>query len=268
MNIRRLGWAGIELESAGHTAVIDPIDDLGQLAEIVGDPKTDLPRARAGASLALVTHLHRDHTDPRALARVLRPDDGVLLRPAPATGEFLEVAALVPAEKGLEKAGIRDTRAVEPWQTTTVGPFTATAVPAVDGFGDPQVSWIIEADGVTVFHGGDTTFHGSWWLIAMRHGPIDVAFLPVNGAVCDFPHRQPASPLPAAMTPEQAGVAAGLLQARVAVPMHYEAIDAPPVYAPRADAPEVFVRAATTPVRVVEVGAEVELDRVSEPAAR
>jgi L-ascorbate metabolism protein UlaG (beta-lactamase superfamily) len=256
MKIRRLGWAGVELESAGHTAVIDAVDDFGQLTEITGESRTPLPPAREGASLTLVTHLHRDHTDPGAIVRVLDPDGGVLLRPAVATGEFLEVAAMIPAEKALEAAGLRDVRVVDPWQTTTVGPFTATAVPAVDGFGDPQVSWIVEADGVTVFHGGDTTFHGSWWLIAMRHGPVDVAFLPCNGPVCDFPHRQPASPLPAAMTPEQAAVAAHLLQARTAVPMHYDAIDAPPVYAPVDDAPARFAAAATTPVHVLDVGEE------------
>ena len=263
MNIRRLGWAGIELESAGHTAVIDAIDDLGQLAQIVGEPRTPLLAAREGASLALVTHLHRDHTDAAAIARALDPAAGVLLRPAPATGEFLEIAAMVPAENELAGADLADVRVVEPWQTTTVGPFTATAVPAVDGFGDPQVSWIVEADGVTIFHGGDTTFHGSWWLTAMRHGPVDVAFLPCNGAVCDFPHRQPASPIPAAMTPEQAGVAASLLQAKLTVPIHYDAIDAPPVYAPVADAARAFERAATTPVRVVEAGGEVRAAPVS-----
>src|SRR5215203_3920753 len=92
MKIRRLGWAGIELESAGQTAVIDLLEDLGPLAQFVGDPRTELPPARGGAALALVTHLHADHADPRALERVLAPD-GVIARPGPHRGEFLEVAA-------------------------------------------------------------------------------------------------------------------------------------------------------------------------------
>jgi L-ascorbate metabolism protein UlaG (beta-lactamase superfamily) len=267
MNIRRLGWAGVELESAGHTAVIDLLEDLGPMQGFVGEAKTPLPPAREGATLALVTHLHGDHTDPTAIARALDPDGGVLLRPAPAAGEFLETAALAGAEKGLEEANLPEVRVVEPWQTVTVGPFTATAVPAVDGFGDPQVSWIVEAGGVTVFHGGDTTFHGSWWLIAMRHGPVDVAFLPCNGPVCDFPHRQPPSPLPAALTPEQAAAAAHLLQARLTVPIHYGTIEAPPVYAPVDDATGAFERAATTPVRVVEPGEQVDLEPAVSRAA-
>jgi L-ascorbate metabolism protein UlaG (beta-lactamase superfamily) len=254
MKIRRLGWAGIEIESAsGHTAVIDLIEDLGSLKQFVGDPHEPLPSARTGAALALVTHLHRDHADPEAIARVL-DSDGVVLGPAAASGEFLEVAALQEAEEALSGR-----RVVEPWETVTAGPFTATAVPAVDGFGDPQVSWLLEADGVRIFHGGDTLFHGHWWKIAMRHGPIDAAFLPCNAPVCDFAHRQPPSPLAAVMDPVQAATAARLLQARLAVPIHYGAVDHPPVYDALDDAATAFERAATTPVQVVEPGQEVAL---------
>src|SRR3712207_6792722 len=116
MNICRLGWAGIELESAGHTAVIDPLETMGALAQFTGETRTPLPAPRTGASLALVTHLHRDHTDAAAIARALSPEDGVLLRPAPAAGEILDIGALVPAEQELEQAALSDVRVVEPWQ--------------------------------------------------------------------------------------------------------------------------------------------------------
>ena len=45
----------------------------------------------------------------------------------------------------------------------------------------------------------DTTFHGYWWRMARRHGPFDVVFAPINGAVVNFPHLQPPSPLAATM---------------------------------------------------------------------
>ncbi|QLP92958.1 MULTISPECIES: hypothetical protein [Streptomyces] len=48
-------------------------------------------------------------------------------------------------------------------------------------------------------------------------------FLPANGAVVDAPHLQPPSPLSAAPVPRQAAAAAETLDARRAVPMHYEA---------------------------------------------
>src|SRR5256885_673325 len=81
------------------------------------------------------------------------------------------------------------------------GPFTVTAVPAVDGSGDPQVSWLIEVDGKRVLHLGDTMWHGWWWRISERYGPPDILLAPINGARLNLPHRQPASPLGAALDP-------------------------------------------------------------------
>src|SRR5436305_2908740 len=122
MRIRRLGWAGIELEADGQTALIDPLQDVTPLADFVGEPRDALPAPTPGASVALVTHLHSDHCDPPAIAAALAPD-GVLLRPAPSTAEdFLEDAALIAAEKGLAAADV-PTRSVEPWETLAVGPF-------------------------------------------------------------------------------------------------------------------------------------------------
>jgi L-ascorbate metabolism protein UlaG (beta-lactamase superfamily) len=102
-------------------------------------------------------------------------------------------------------------------------------VPAIDGFGDPQVGWVVEADGARILHGGDTLFHSSWWHIAGRLGPIDAAALPVNGAVVNAPHLQPASTLPACMGPREAVQAATILRAEVLLPIHYGA-DVPGIY--------------------------------------
>ncbi len=231
MKIRRLGWAGIEIEHGGASAVIDLTEDLSNMEQFVGPPHRPLPPPQtAGAvSLALVTHLHGDHTDPVALGRALAPD-GLLGRPPKAEGEFLETAALAWAEQGLAELD-RESMEVEAWQTIEKGPFTATAVPAVDGFGDPQVSWVLEAGGKRIIHAGDTLFHGSWWLIQMRFGPFDAAFLPVNGPIVSLPHRQPPSTVEAAMNPEQAVLAATILKAERIVPIHYDTIDGPPTYA-------------------------------------
>ena len=71
-----------------------------------------------------------------------------------------------------------------------------------------------------------------------------MVFAPVNGAVVDFPHQQPPSPLPAAMEPEQAVLAGELLGADTVVPMHYGGFGMEPHYRPIADARERFERAA------------------------
>lgn len=244
MRIRRLGWAGLELEAGESRAVIDLFEEASSMAAFVGEPRGPLPAPSGEVSLALVTHLHADHTDPPALARALAPD-GVVLRPPPARGDGLETIALASAEQGLVELGIA-TRVVEPWETVEVGPFTATAIPGADGFGDPQVSWVVSAEGRTIVHCGDTTFHGWWWLAKMRQGPFDAASLPVNGPVVDLPHRQPHSTLPAAMDPTQAAEAAALLEAAEAIPIHYDTLNNPPIYA-QVDRPaESFLDAAAT----------------------
>ena len=242
MIIRKLGWAGIEVEADGQRLAIDAIVGFGDLEQFVGPPLTPLPAPSGRVDVALVTHLHRDHADPDALRGV-----PLVLRPAIDEGPFLEVAATTAQE------AIGGT-VVAPWETIVAGAFTITAVPAVDGFGDPQVSWVVEADGHRILHCGDTIFHGSWWRIRMRCGPLDAAFLPVNGAVCEFPHRAPASPYAADLDPEQAAAAAEILDVPVAVPIHYDTIHHPPVYAQVDDPAGRFAVAAGDRAKVMAIG--------------
>jgi L-ascorbate metabolism protein UlaG (beta-lactamase superfamily) len=238
MDVRWLGWAGVEIEAQGATLVVDPLADAAAVFAPLGDEArgTELPRVvepDGHAVAGLVSHLHRDHADAGALARALA-GDGAVYEPIAASGAELENLGLAQAEAELRRAGLKR-RAVSEWETVEVGPFLLTALPAVDGTGDPQVSWLVEADGVRVLHLGDTIFHAYWWRIAQRHGPFDVVFAPINGAVVDFPHRQPPSPLAAVMDPEQAALAGELLGAATIVPMHYGGFDIDPWYRPVAD---------------------------------
>jgi L-ascorbate metabolism protein UlaG (beta-lactamase superfamily) len=248
MKLRWLGWAGVEIEAEGATLVIDPLRDAAATFAALGDRAGDvelpeLADASGGAVAGLVSHLHRDHTDAAALGQALSPEAAVH-EPTGFGGDELENAALAQAIAELEGAGL-ERRAIETWDRVEAGPFTFTALPAVDGLGDPQVSWLIEADGRRVLHLGDTIFHGYWWRMARRHGPIDVVLAPINGAVVDFPHLQPPSPLAAAMEPEQAGIAGEALGARTVVPIHYGGLAIDPYYRPIADAAERF-RAASS----------------------
>jgi len=245
MHIRWLGWAGVELEQDGVTVVIDPLADPAGTFAALGDAARDveLPaveRAEPRRAVAgLVSHLHRDHTDAGALAEALA-DGAAVHHPASVEEGNL---ALAQAEYELGAAEL-PRNAIAAWESFEVGPFTCTPLPAVDGLGDPQVSWLVEAGGTRVLHLGDTVFHGAWWQMARRAGPFDVVFAPINGAVVDFPHQQPPSPLPAAMEPEQAALAGELLGAATVVPMHYGGFAIEPHYQPVADALERFERAA------------------------
>jgi L-ascorbate metabolism protein UlaG (beta-lactamase superfamily) len=266
MRLRWLGWAGAELEADGATVVIDPLDDAGAvfapLVEQVGS--LTLPRVAppaAGTAVAgLVTHLHRDHADAAALAAALAPGAPVLEPPA-GGGDSFENLGLAQADHELAAAGV-DRRRVAPWESVTAGPFTLTALPASDGTGDPQVAWLVEAGGVRVLHLGDTMFHGYWWRMARRHGPFDVVLVPVNGAVVRFPHRRPASPLPVALDPSQAAIAAELLGARLAIPIHAEGYEIDGVYQPVSDAAERFAAEAAereVATRILELGEAIEV---------
>ena len=261
MRLTWLGWAGVELEAdGGATVVVDPLDDaravFAPLQEAAGTPVPLVVAAATDNAVAgLVTHLHRDHADAAALAAALAPGAPVL-EPPSAGGDALENLALTQADHELKATGLRR-RQVAPWESQTAGPFGLTALPAADGIGDPQVAWLIEADGVRVLHLGDTTFHGYWWRMAHRHGPFDVVLVPVNGAVLGFPHRQPASPFPGALDPIHGAIAADILGARLAIPIHAEGYEIDGIYEPVEDAAERFADAAAerdVPVKILEVG--------------
>jgi L-ascorbate metabolism protein UlaG (beta-lactamase superfamily) len=140
----------------------------------------------------------------------------------------------------------------------SIGPFTISALPAADGTGDPQVSWLIEAGGKRVLHLGDTMFHGWWWRITERYGGPSVVLAPINGARVSFPHRRPASPLAAVMDPEQAALAAELLQADQLVPIHYDGYALPGLYEPVPDALE-RLKSTSNRVVVLKLGESVEI---------
>ncbi len=250
MRCRWLGWAGVEVQSGEARLLIDPLINPGALYAAAPDladqaelPELVDPTLGAPAVAALVTHLHRDHADAEALTGALAPHAPVHIPQAyPDAGARVE-AGVAQARQELDAAGLRVAQTAT-WQRFDVGPFTVTALPAVDGTGEPQVAWAIEADGARVLHCGDTVFHGWWWRMARFAGPFDAVFVPINGAVVNFPWRQPPSPLPAVMTAEEAVVAASLLGAGTAVPMHYGGFDLEPFYRSAPDALPRFLAAA------------------------
>lgn len=224
MKIRWLGWAGVELEARGESLVIDLLGTPEGVLEgtsLAAPMPTVVPPATEGDVLAgLCTHLHRDHTDAGALATALRPG-GKVLHPASFGGDDQENLWTLKGDAELDRHRLPRVE-MGYWQTTRIGPFTIAAVPAVDTLGDPQVSWAVEADGKRVIHLGDSMFHGYWWRAARRHGPFDAVLTPINGPTVCFPHCQPPSPFPSTLDDRQAAVAARLLGAKVAIPIHYD----------------------------------------------
>ncbi|HEY4613457.1 MAG TPA: hypothetical protein VII11_10775 [Bacteroidota bacterium] len=79
--------------------------------------------------------------------------------------------------------------------------FVAIPVPAVDGFGHPQVSWIVQGGDKKIIHCGDTLWHGYWRDIAIAYGPFDIAFMPINGARLNQGEVRDTG-MPAVLTPQ------------------------------------------------------------------
>lgn len=218
--VTRLTWSGVKMVKADTTVLIDVVgQDLwhgnapGGLVPVTAETKR---------KYALVTHIHNDHFDVETLKIVLGENGYVICDPS--------LASYI-ASRGLKVI------AAPAWQPVRRGGFLFIAVPAEDGFGDVQVSWVVQVDKKRFFHGGDTMFHGQLDNIGSQFGPFDVAFLPINGVVVK---GEPASEVPVVMTPFQAINAAVLLRSKRMVPIHY-GNDAPPFYDEYDDAQKVLL---------------------------
>ena len=204
LRAQRLAWAGIRLQLGKDALFLDPLIAPEVWGAALKDPLVPGRDDVEGARYVLITHRHPDHFDKEA-ARSALGDKGTVVCPA-------DAAAAVAA------AGFR-VRPVALYEPALLAEFTATPVPASDGNGDTQVSWIVSGGGRRIIHCGDTMWHAQWWQIGRQHGPFDAAFLPINGAL--FGWRKPESGVPAVLTPEQAVAAAAILGARRLVPIHY-----------------------------------------------
>jgi L-ascorbate metabolism protein UlaG (beta-lactamase superfamily) len=207
LRAQRLAWAGVRLQLESGTLFIDPLIDKNVWGPALKDALIPVGDG-VGDRFVLITHRHPDHCDPLAIRQALG-DSGTLVY-ATANG--------VPNVPGVKM------RSGELYEPLLLGDFTVTAVPAVDGYGDPQVSWIVTGGGRRVIHCGDTLWHGAWWRIGRQYGPFDAAFLPINGA--KFSWRKPVTDVAAVMTAEQAVAAAVVIGARLIVPIHYGIVGA------------------------------------------
>lgn len=245
MKWRRLGWAGLELEAGGETLVIDHLLDPGMLKHFFTDERDELITPDAGrARAALVTHLHRDHADVEAIEAAVAPDAVVLRPPRKRAETALDEVATGEADAAFAASALT-TQSQAAGDVLESGPFTITALVASDALGSPQVSWLVQAEGRTVLHGGDTMWHAAWWDIPALHGAVDVAWLPGNGAELAYPQWAPPAAIPGVMTPEQSVAAARALRAKVLAPIHYNRMfEHPEYYKPVAGARELITERA------------------------
>jgi L-ascorbate metabolism protein UlaG (beta-lactamase superfamily) len=203
LRAQRLAWAGVRLRLGTDDLFLDPLINPDVWGTALKDEMIPVEGTQ-GARFVLITHRHPDHFDPTAVRRIVG-ETGVVV--------CTQDNAAAVASNGFK------VRVASLYEPMLLNDFTATAVPAVDGYGDPQVSWVVAAGGRRIVHCGDTLWHGAWWHIGRQLGPFDAAFLPINGA--RFAWRKPVSDVPAVLTPEQAVAAAQVMGAKLIVPIHY-----------------------------------------------
>jgi L-ascorbate metabolism protein UlaG (beta-lactamase superfamily) len=156
-----------------------------------------LPAGQPAAGTILVTHDHFDHLSLPDIEQVAGPDT-VVVGPASVTAQVPGVATVTLA----------------PGESADVNGVAILAVTAynLDKFREPGqpyhsqdsggLGYVIALDGVRYYHAGDTDV-----VPEMAGVHCDVAMLPVGGTFT--------------MTAEEAAEACALIDAAVAVPMHY-----------------------------------------------
>ena len=131
VQIRRLSWAGILIETDATALFIDAISP----DPTKGEPTDVLATSRA--PYAVITHHHGDHFDNETVRSIL--------------GKSGRLVCLREAVDWADTRGLR-VQPVDMWQPVFFPPagddLVAFPVPAVDGWGSPQASWVIDDKGI------------------------------------------------------------------------------------------------------------------------
>jgi L-ascorbate metabolism protein UlaG (beta-lactamase superfamily) len=148
----------------------------------------------------LITHEHYDHCDLDALKAYRNLDVPVL-------------AAQTVVEPA-RAAGFTDVRALEPWQSATLGPVTVTATPALHGV--YEITFVIGDGSTNVYFAGDTLLIPQLYEVPQRVGPIDVMLMPTNGS-----RIRPMHDMQVVMSADQAAELVAAYGPQLAIPHHY-----------------------------------------------
>lgn len=201
MTITWLGQAGFLIETrAGTKIMIDPYlsDRLHQLngEDFVREVPIDEAYLHMQPDALVLTHCHADHTDPATLEPLLRDKEPICVL-AP-----LNTWRDVRAQYGGGHNYVQFDRGVQ-WSMKDV---TLRAVFALHT-DERAIGVIIQADGKTVYHTGDTLYHRD--IPSWIDCPIDTLILPINGQGCN-------------MNVLDACKLTKLLSPKSVLPMHYD----------------------------------------------
>lgn len=121
-----------------------------------------------------------------------------------------------------QRVGFHGATPLAPWESIGLNGVTATATPGAHAV--PEVTFVLQHKGFTVYFGGDSLRIPELDKIARRFPKIDLALLPINGLCI-----RPLGDRQVVMNPLEAADLVRVLKPRVAVPIHY-AFDAGPLF--------------------------------------
>ncbi|MFB9330820.1 metal-dependent hydrolase [Paenibacillus aurantiacus] len=187
------GHSCIQLTSRTHSILIDPYMDANPSAVAKADDIL--------AHYILLTHGHDDHiTDAVSIAK--RNDAPII-----AVEELAEYLASQGAKT--EPMHVGGEWSFDFGRVHLTQAIHTSSVRTVDGqrlYAGVPVGYVVEMEGKTIYHAGDSGLFGDMKWIGQRFD-IDIAFLPIGGRFT--------------MGPSDALVAAEWIQARHVVPIHY-----------------------------------------------
>jgi L-ascorbate metabolism protein UlaG (beta-lactamase superfamily) len=187
-------YKNLTIEKINHAAVV------ARGSKIVYFDPLMLGDGLAKADLVLVSHEHFDHCSVGDIKKVIGPETVVI--------------AIQMCAEALKDIGAKEVRVVKPGDALEVGGVKIEAVPAynINKFGEPgvpfhpkqdgKVGFVVEMDGVRVYHAGDTDDIPE--MANLKN--IDVALVPVSGIFT--------------MTAEEAAEAVKVINPKVAIPIH------------------------------------------------
>jgi L-ascorbate metabolism protein UlaG (beta-lactamase superfamily) len=195
----RIAHSSVLIDFDGSKILTDPwfSERFGYYhGEPYGITLENLPRLTG----VVVSHGHYDHYDMNAFQAY--------------HDKQMPIAVKRGIAKTAHKAGFSNVVEMDAWETTNFGPITVTAAPGKHGV--PEITYLLQAGGATVYFGGDTLLIPELSEIGKRCGQIDLALLAINGL-----RIRPAGNRKVVMDAKDAAELCGILKPRYAVPIHY-----------------------------------------------
>ncbi len=199
LKITRIAHSSVLIDFDGHRVLTDPwfSEKMGYYhGEPYGITLEDLPQL-AGV---VVSHEHYDHYDMQAFQ--VYPDKQV------------PMAVIRGTAQPAREVGFTNVIEMEAWETTSFGPITITAIPGKHGV--PEITYMLQAYGFTVYFGGDTLLIPELSEIPQHFPKVDAALLAINGL-----QIRPQGNQQVVMNPQDAAELCHIIHPRYAVPTHY-----------------------------------------------